>query len=93
MRTNGERGPISVGHFKWNAGHYVLIELDNSASAIGIELTSIERELVGSVADGLSNKDIAAHRKTSPHTVANQLARLYRKLGVSGRAALIVKLR
>jgi len=40
-------------------------------------------------ADGESHKEIAARFGTSPATVRNQIARLYRKLGVHNRVELI----
>ena len=42
--------------------------------------------------DGKSNKAIAAARATSERTVANQLASIYRKLGVNSRSELASRL-
>ena len=39
-------------------------------------------------ASGMTHKEIAAHLKVSPHTVRNQLAHVYQKLGVHGKAEL-----
>jgi DNA-binding NarL/FixJ family response regulator len=39
-------------------------------------------------ASGFSNKEIALARKRSERTIANQLASIYRKLGVGSRANL-----
>lgn len=47
-----------------------------------------ERAVVALVERGLSNAEIAASRGTSTHTVANQVARVFRKLGVGSRAEL-----
>jgi DNA-binding NarL/FixJ family response regulator len=47
-----------------------------------------ERAIVEMIERGRSNADIAAARGTSTHTVANQIARLFRKLGVGSRAEL-----
>jgi DNA-binding CsgD family transcriptional regulator len=44
------------------------------------------------VAEARSNAEIAEARKTSQRTVANQLAAMYRKCGVSTREELIVAL-
>lgn len=54
-------------------------------------LTTAEREVLLEVLAGHSNKVIAAHRSTSTRTVANLLARAFRKLGVHGRAELLAR--
>jgi DNA-binding NarL/FixJ family response regulator len=52
-------------------------------------LTRAEREVVHGVLAGKSNAAIAAARGASPHTVANQLAKIYRKLRVGSRWELM----
>ncbi len=52
-------------------------------------LTRAEREVVQGVLAGKSNAAIAKARGGSPHTVANQLAKIYRKLAVSSRWELM----
>jgi DNA-binding NarL/FixJ family response regulator len=55
----------------------------------GIEpLTSREREVALLAAGGMTTKDIAARLDLSARTVDTHLARIYRKLGVAGRADL-----
>ena len=56
------------------------------------ELTSAERAVTKLVLSGKSNSEIARQRGTSPRTVANQLASLYRKLGVRSRRELSARL-
>jgi DNA-binding NarL/FixJ family response regulator len=51
-------------------------------------LSRAERQVALDAASGLSNRAIAARRGTSIRTIANQLASIYRKLGVSSRAEL-----
>lgn len=51
-------------------------------------LTAAEREIVRHVAGGVGNAQIAALRGTAVHTVANQLQRIFTKLGVRSRAEL-----
>ena len=55
--------------------------------ALGLDprLTSAERQVVAGVLNGRTNAAIAMARRTSSRTVANQLAAIYRKLGVSSR--------
>ena len=55
-------------------------------------LSSAERHVARLVLQGRSNAAIARERGTSPRTVANQLAALYRKLGVHSRAELAARI-
>ncbi len=61
-------------------------------STIAERLTESERDVVDSVARGSSNSEIAVERGTATQTVANQLYRIYQKLGVSSRAELVEQL-
>ena len=54
-------------------------------------LSAAEREVARLLLEGNSNAAIARERGTSPRTVANQLAALYRKLGVRSRAELAAR--
>jgi len=51
-------------------------------------LTSREREIAQLAATGRASRDIAAQLSLSPRTVDTHLSRVYRKLGLSSRAAL-----
>lgn len=64
------------------------------AEALGLDprLTSAERQVVAGVLNGRTNAAIASARRTSSRTVANQLAAIYRKLGVSSRWELTAHL-
>jgi DNA-binding NarL/FixJ family response regulator len=53
-------------------------------------LTDREREVLGLVALGLSNDDIAARLYLSPSTVKTHVNRAMTKLGVRERAQLVV---
>ena len=48
-------------------------------------LTARQAEVLGLLASGLSNKEIAGQLYLSPATVERHLATVYRKLGVTGR--------
>jgi DNA-binding NarL/FixJ family response regulator len=52
-------------------------------------LTASEWEIVDMIREGRSNREIAQFRGTSSRTVANQIAGLFKKLGVSSRSALV----
>ena len=51
-------------------------------------LTPTEREVVGLIAEGLRNADIAQRLFVSPSTVKTHLAHIFIKLGVTTRAGL-----
>jgi DNA-binding CsgD family transcriptional regulator len=51
-------------------------------------LTPAEREVVGLVAEGLRNADIADRLFVSPSTVKTHLSHVFSKLGVTTRAQL-----
>jgi DNA-binding NarL/FixJ family response regulator len=53
-------------------------------------LTKRQEQLVGLVAEGMSNREIAHNLRLSQHTVKNYLFRIFDKLGVSSRAELII---
>ena len=53
-------------------------------------LTSREREIVLTLAEGLSNKDVGRKLNLSEGTVKVHLHNIYSKLGVKNRTALVV---
>jgi DNA-binding NarL/FixJ family response regulator len=61
--------------------------VDHRGDAI---LSKREQEVVGCVAEGLSNREIAARLKLTEHTVKNYLFRIFDKLGVSSRVEVVL---
>jgi DNA-binding CsgD family transcriptional regulator len=53
-----------------------------------VELTPMERQVADLVAQGLSNKDVAAQCWISPRTVAFHLRNVFVKTGVTSRSEL-----
>jgi len=53
-------------------------------------LTPREEQVVALVAEGLSNRDVAAELKLSEHTVKKYLFRIFNKLGISTRVELVL---
>ncbi|HTR33719.1 MAG TPA: helix-turn-helix transcriptional regulator, partial [Gaiellaceae bacterium] len=51
------------------------------------ELSGREREILGLVAEGLSDAEIAHRLVLSPHTVHRHVANIRRKLGLRSRSA------
>ncbi len=54
-----------------------------------VGLSEREREVLGLVATGATNKEIAAALYLSPHTVKEHTSAIYRKLGVRNRAEAV----
>lgn len=71
---------------------YVVMSLPTGTTGPMDELSAAEREVANDAAAGLSNAAIAKMRSRSPRTIANQLASIFRKLGVSSRAELAARL-
>jgi DNA-binding NarL/FixJ family response regulator len=63
---------------------------DAPQASLLAELTGREREVVGLVAAGLSNADIAQHLVISPATARTHVSRAMVKLGSRDRAQLVV---
>jgi two-component system nitrate/nitrite response regulator NarL len=62
----------------------------NPVDANGLSLLSKrEKEIVQSLAEGMTNREIAERLGLSQHTVKNYLFRIYDKLGVSSRVELL----
>ncbi len=53
-------------------------------------LSKREEEVAYLVADGLGNREIAAHLNLSEHTIKNHLFRIFDKLGISTRVELVL---
>jgi DNA-binding NarL/FixJ family response regulator len=57
----------------------------------GERLTPREREIVSLLAEGLTNRTIAARLGLSEHTVKVQVGRVYAKFGVKSRLQLAMR--
>jgi DNA-binding NarL/FixJ family response regulator len=58
-----------------------------------IRLTAIQRTIVLLIADGLTNRAIAAQLGTTPGWVGTQVGRIVERLGVTCRADIVAKCR
>lgn len=65
----------------------------NPAAVASLGLTPREVEVLGLLAAGQANKEIARALCVSPNTVKTHLARLYEKLGATSRTAAIAQAR
>jgi DNA-binding CsgD family transcriptional regulator len=81
---------LRASRFTVGGFDYAILEF-RVAAAIPAGLTEAEREVAALAAAGVSNGEIARGRGRAPRTVANQLASVFRKLGVASRAELAAR--
>ena len=70
----------------------ILIRLPRNSSRMPVVLSPREHEIVRMVAQGYPNKTIAAVLDISSWTVGTHLRRIFAKLGVGSRAAMVARL-
>ena len=69
-----------------------LLSFPISQAVVPKALTVAEQDVALQVYAGATNKQIAEARGVSPKTISNQLESIYRKLHVSSRAELVLRL-
>jgi DNA-binding CsgD family transcriptional regulator len=70
-----------------------LITVPLADAQLPAALTDAEQDIALRVYLGHSNQEIAQQRQTSEFTIGNQLEAIYRKLRVSSRTELVLRLR
>lgn len=85
----------SVGSFEFNGKSYLIVKTENAfenADPVYINLlTERELQIATLAALGRSNKQIASHLHISEWTVSAHLRRIYIKLNVDSRAAMVYR--
>lgn len=66
-----------------------ILMIENDPSAEGAKLSKRQKQLIGMIDKGMSNRDMAANLEISEHTVKVHLWRLFRRLGVKSRTQAI----
>jgi DNA-binding CsgD family transcriptional regulator len=97
---DGEPDPQVVGSCLLDGRRYVIVRDGNGSGAeppagrgrVADLLTSREAQVAMMVAEGLSNKRIAARLGLSEWTVTTYLRRIFAKLGVRTRAAMVARI-
>jgi len=84
---------LAVFHIEANGTTLALLTFEVEVGSPVASLSNAERAVMGSILEGKSNSQIATERGTATRTVANQVARLFEKLGVRSRAELAVRFR
>jgi DNA-binding NarL/FixJ family response regulator len=87
-------GAVGVGHCELNGKTYMVLRLDptlETVEKLAEILTGRELEIATLVALGWPNKQIANHLHISEWTVSAHLRRVFAKLGVHSRAAMVYR--
>lgn len=83
----------------WASSEYIAYIMDTLAKASPfqfqkthnpVQLSKREVDVVGLVAEGMTNRQISTELKLSEHTIRNYLFRIFDKLGVSTRVELVL---
>jgi DNA-binding NarL/FixJ family response regulator len=78
--------------FSAEGGEFAVVAFPIASESPDV-LTSAERAVLAAILEGLRNDAIARRRRTSLRTVANQVASIFRKLGVRSRGELLAETR
>jgi two-component system, NarL family, nitrate/nitrite response regulator NarL len=70
--------------------HFAPLTSVLSSDAGSDPLTARQREVLGMVARGATNKEIAQILQIAPHTVKNHLGQIFERLGAANRAQAVV---
>jgi DNA-binding NarL/FixJ family response regulator len=94
LPPNGASGAVGAGHCELNGKTYTVLRLDaplERVQELFTMLTERELEIATLVAWGWPNKQIADRLHISEWTVSTHLRRVFAKLGVSSRAAMVYR--
>lgn len=94
--TDGFKAGMDVGHVEIEGKHYSIVELkipEEAECDFTAILTERELEIATLVALGRPNKQIADRLHISEWTVSTHLRRIFVKLGVRSRAAMVYQCR
>lgn len=70
---------------------YAIVSFPIAPDDLPSSLGEVEKQVLAAILEGKSNAEIARQRGTSRYTVANQVASVYRKLGLSSRAEVVAR--
>jgi len=84
---------LAVFHIESGDAKLALLTFQVQRDVALSSLSNAERSVMSGILEGKSNSEIAIQRGTSVRTVANQVAKLFDKLGVRSRAELAARLR
>jgi DNA-binding CsgD family transcriptional regulator len=87
-RFNNPPRDARVSELRLHGKRFLVLSFEGERVSIADSLTEAEAAVALLALQGLSNQEIAGARQAATRTVANQLASVYRKLGVGSRVEL-----
>lgn len=88
-RSLPDTPPASLVAYELEPGRVLFVHSIPRPTVKG--LTPAEEEVLAFLLDGYDNASIAQARNTTARTTANQVASIFRKLGVTSRTELVAK--
>ncbi|HWZ90655.1 MAG TPA: helix-turn-helix transcriptional regulator [Polyangiaceae bacterium] len=88
-RSQAQIGPICAVELEYGGARYQILSCVTPEQQFAHVLSPAERSVMRMRVQGHSHREIAARRRTSPRTVANQVAAVFQRLGISGRSDLM----
>jgi DNA-binding CsgD family transcriptional regulator len=82
-------GALRMSRFELDGDRYTVLSYPSPQVNLP-GLSAAESQVAGLLLEGRTHDEIAKSRGTSRRTVANQIASIYKKLGVSSRAELLL---
>lgn len=92
QRRSPERADEVLFEAEIDGAHYYVVRNRPLPSSASVSLSPRELAIAQLIAKGLPNKSISDLLEISPYTVATHLRRIFVKLGVSSRAAMVARL-
>lgn len=83
---------LRAGRFSFASSDYVVLSYALPEPRLPPSFTAAERAVACSLLRGMTNREIARERGSSTRTIANQVAAIFRKLGVASRIELAERL-
>jgi DNA-binding CsgD family transcriptional regulator len=87
-RSSNPPQDTRVSELQLHNRRFLVLSFEGEEASLVDTLTIAEAAVALLALQGLSNQEIASARQAAPRTVANQLASVYRKLGVGSRVEL-----
>jgi len=85
----GRDATVRGGLLRVDDSEVFVLSMPTLTDRLPAGLTGAERAVAMLLLEGLSNREVAQRRGTSVRTVANQVASLFRKLGVNARTEMV----
>jgi DNA-binding NarL/FixJ family response regulator len=84
---------LEVEMIELDGQQYAVLKIPKRGAPPAPRLTRAEQEVLQDLLRGLKTQQIAARRGTSPRTVSNQIASIFRAYGVASRGELFARCR